>query len=123
MIEQKQPPSHGKTFPAIQLHELALGTRCFVWMRQNLFSGTVIDQSGYDQWTRIETAAARFIRAPWRSMSFRWVDGLPAASRCDNDACVIVPDNEEQARILEEIVRQCQRPDTIPLRKLIDVKP
>lgn len=108
MIEITPPPAYGRRFPDVKLEGLAIGSGCFVWLRQRLFGGVVIEQSGFDQWTRIETEAAREIRVGWLSMSFRWLDGLPAASRCDRDACVIVPKDEQEGLILAEIVRQNQ---------------
>lgn len=103
-LEVRPPPTQGLRFPAIRLETLPLGTRCFVWMRERLYGAVVIEQSSADQWTRLDTEAAKLIRAPWSTMSFQWRDGLPAASRCDRDACLIVPRDEQEAAILTAMI-------------------
>lgn len=103
-IEIKPPPTQGLRFPEIRLETLPLGTRCFVWMRERLYGAVVIEQSAFDQWTRLDTEAARLIRAPWTTMSFQWRDGLPAASRCDRDACLIVPRDEQEMQSLTAMI-------------------
>lgn len=65
------------------LSTLAPGTRCWVHLQSQLWPGIVLEQSAFDEAVRVETPAAALVRAPWKSMSFRWRDGKAMASPWD----------------------------------------
>lgn len=86
---------------------LPVGLTVYVEFPGQLFSGTVIEQMPRDEWVRVETDAAKLIRAYWSAMSFRWVDGLAAAGM--GHGRLIVPQGQQEALALKERVKARER--------------